>query len=54
MLLYLIKFSRPDIAYATRELTMVMDGAEEKHYRDMLQLIMFVVDTKDKGLILNP
>ena len=36
MLLYLVKFSRPDIANPVRELTKAMDCANEAHYKSLL------------------
>ena len=54
MLLYLIKHSRPDLANAVRELSKVMDGATTAHYKDMMRTIKYVVETKDKGLLMIP
>jgi hypothetical protein len=42
MLMYLVKHSRPDIANATRELTKVLDGATEAHWKAMMRIIKFV------------
>ena len=53
MLLYLVKYSRPDIANSVRELSKVMDGASEEDYERMLRLTKFVHDTKDKCLIMD-
>ncbi len=50
MLLYLIKYSRPDIANALHECTKVLDGATMYAYCDMLCIIKYVLDTKDFGL----
>lgn len=47
MLLFLVKYSRPDIANAVRELSKVNDGATKAHQKELLRLIKFVVDTKD-------
>jgi hypothetical protein len=52
MLLYLTKHSRPDISNAVRELSKVMDGATEAHM--MLRGVKYILDTKDKGLLLSP
>ena len=46
MLLYLVKYSRPDIANAVRELTKCMDGATPAAYKEMLRLVKFVLCTK--------
>ena len=45
MLLYLVKFSRPDIANSVRELSKVMDGATKGHLICLLRVIKFVLDT---------
>jgi len=54
MLLYLVKYSRPDIANAVRELTKCMDGATPAAYKEMLRLIKFVQCTKTWGLKIMP
>ena len=54
MLLYLVKYSRPDIANAVRELSKSMDGATKGSFRELLRVIKFVLDTKDKGLRIEP
>jgi hypothetical protein len=53
MLLYLIKYSRPDLANVVRELSKCMDGANLAAYKEMLRVIKFVLDTKDYCLKLN-
>ena len=50
MLLYLVKFSRPDISNAVRELSKVMDGATPAHMKSMLRTIKFVMDTRQRVL----
>ena len=54
MLLYLVKYSRPDIANAVRELSKSMDGATRGSYREMLRVVKFVLETKNKGLRIEP
>ena len=54
MLLYLIKHSRPDICNAVRELSKCLDGASEASYKEMLRVIKYVLDTKLKGLKVEP
>ena len=54
MLLYLIKHSRPDLANAIRELTKVLDGATQAHYKAMMRVIKYVIDTEFYGLRLQP
>ena len=51
MLLYLVKFSRPDLANAVRELSKVNDGATAHHVKDLLRVIKFAIDTKRRVLI---
>ena len=50
MLLYLVKFSRPDIANASRELAKAMDVSTEGHYKALLRAIKYVITTEDLGL----
>ena len=54
MLLYLVKHSRPDIANAVRELTKVMDRADDTHRKEMLRVVKHVLDTKNWGLKICP
>ena len=54
MLLYLIKHSRPDIANAVRELTKVLDKATPAHWKAMIRVIQFVIETKMYALKLQP
>ena len=54
MLMYLVKHSRPDIANATRELTKVLDGATEAHWKAMMRIIKYVLDTRTYSLRLKP
>jgi hypothetical protein len=54
MLLYLIKHSRPDLSNSVRELTKVLDGATQAHWKAMIRVIKFVFDTKDYALKLKP
>ena len=49
MLLYLVKYSRPDIANMVRELTKCMDGATPAAYKEMLRLVKFVLWTQDNA-----
>ena len=53
MLLYLIKFSRPDIANSVRELSKAMDRATESHYQSLLRVLHYVITTKDLGLFFD-
>ena len=54
MLLYLVKLSRPDISNAVRELTKVLSGATETHYKAMLRCIKYIFETEYKGLKIKP
>ena len=53
MLLYLQKHSRPDISNATRELSKCLTKATMLHYKELLRVMKFVVQTKDLGLRLK-
>ena len=50
LLLYLVKFSRPDISNAVRELSNVMDGATIGNMKSMLRTIKYVLDTRNRVL----
>ena len=50
MLLYLIKYSRPDISNAVRELSKAMDMPNEAHWKALIRNLKFVVDTRMKAL----
>jgi Reverse transcriptase (RNA-dependent DNA polymerase) len=54
MLLYLVKHSRPDISNAVRELTKVLDGATNAHWKSLICTIKFVSDTRLYALRLSP
>jgi len=54
MLLYLIKYSRPDLANVVRELSKCIDEPNLAAYKEMLRTIKFVLDTKDYCLKMNP
>ena len=54
MLLYLIKFSRPDISNSVREIAKVMDGPTELQVKSLFRLVKYVIDTKEKGLLMSP
>jgi hypothetical protein len=54
MLLFLIKYSRPDIANSVRELSKGMQVSYRGAMKELLRLIKFVLDTKDLGLKLEP
>jgi len=54
MLLFLLKHSRPDLANPVRELTKCLDGATQAAYKEMLRIIKFVMDTKNRGLKIEP
>jgi len=54
MLLYLIKYSRPDLSNAVRELSKCIDKATNGTYHEMLRVIKFVLDTKILCLQIKP
>jgi len=54
MLLYLVKYSRPDIANPVRELSKVLDGASPAAFREMLRIIKYVLDTNEMALKIAP
>ena len=54
MLLYLVKYSRPDIANAVQELAKGMQEPTPGAFKELKRVLKFVVDTKYKGLKLEP
>jgi hypothetical protein len=54
MLLYLVKYSRPDLANAVRELSKAVQAPNEASWKEMLRVIKFTLDSKDYGLKLEP
>ena len=51
--LYITKHTRPDIANTVREHSRMMDGATPEHYKTLMRLIKYVIDTKNHTLKLN-
>jgi hypothetical protein len=54
MLLFLIKYSRPDLANVVRDLSKFMDAASHAAYKEILRVMIFVVDTKKYCLKMQP
>jgi hypothetical protein len=54
MLLYMVKFSRPDLANDVRELSKVADGATSGQYSELMRVIKYTLDTESFVLNLNP
>jgi len=54
MLLDLTKHSRPEICNAVRELTKVLGKATPGHYKMMIRIKKYIMDTKDFGLHIKP
>ena len=50
-LLYLTKYSRPDICNPVRELSKTMDAPAPVHLKDMYKVIRYVLSTKEYGLM---
>ena len=53
MLLYLVKYTRPDIANAVRELSKGMLAATPGAMKELKRVLKFVIDTKEFGLKWN-
>ena len=54
MLLYLLKYSRLDITNTVKELLKVFDTPMPAWFKEMLQCIKYVLDTKKYGLKIQP
>jgi len=53
-LLHMMRWSRPDILNATRELSKCMGSANKDHLKRMKQTMSYCVNTEDRGLFLKP
>lgn len=53
-IMFLIKHSRPDLMAAVRELAKVLGKATPAAYKELLRCAKFVIDTKHKGLRVDP
>jgi hypothetical protein len=53
-LLYLIKYSRPDVSNVVRELAKCMDKATPAAFKEMKRVMRFIAGTKDYGLKIAP
>jgi hypothetical protein len=55
MLLYLTKYSRPDLCnVVVRELAKFMDKATKGTFLEMLRVVKFVIDTKNFCIRIKP
>jgi hypothetical protein len=51
----MMRWSRPEIYNAVREISIFMTtGASDAHMRPMKRVMEYCVETKDRGLLLNP
>ena len=53
-LLQMMRWSRPDILNATREVSRLMGEANPAHYQAMMRLLKYCVSTAERGLVLKP
>ena len=54
VLLYLVKYPRPDIVNSVRKLSNCLDGSTDAYNKEMYSVIKYTLDTKDMGLKLWP
>ena len=54
ILLHMMRWSRPDVLNAVRELSCHMQVAGKKCFKALTRVMNFIVDTKDKGYTLKP
>ena len=54
MLLYLIKHSFPNLTNVARELSKANDGANSAAYKEILDVIKYVINTKNLGIKIEP
>ena len=50
MLLYLVKYSIPDVANAVRELSKSMDGSTLAGMKELKRVVKYAIDTEEYGL----
>ena len=50
MLLYLVNYSRPDIANSVHELSNCLGGSTDASNKEIHRVIKYILDTKDMGL----
>ena len=53
MLLFLVKYSRPDISNAVRELSKANLGPNPAHYKKLLRTIKCIIENKQRALHYN-
>ena len=53
-MLFLIKYSRPDISNAVRELSKSNNKANYSHYKEMLRAVNYVIKTRNRMLKFMP
>jgi hypothetical protein len=51
MMLFIIRYSRPDLANGVRELSKYTDSASHAAYKEMLRVMTFVLGTKQFCLV---
>ena len=54
MLLYLIKYSQPEICNAVWELSKCLSGPNEAAFKEKLRVIKYILDSPTKGLKMQP
>ena len=54
MLLYMMKYSHPNLAHMTRELSKANNGANHAAFKELIHVIRYVVDKKNLGLKIKP
>ena len=54
MLIFLVKYSRPDIANAIRELSKAMPSPSPVAVKELMRVLKFVIDTKSLGFKMKP
>jgi hypothetical protein len=53
-LLHMMRWSRPDILNATREVSRFLGVANPAHMKALNRILKYCADTPDRGLMLNP
>ena len=52
--MHAMQYSRPEMYHAVQDLSCHMHKATQEHYKAMLRVLKYSVDTVEQGLVLKP
>ena len=53
-LIYLLKYSRPELSNTIRELSRYLSGPSEKNKKELIKIMKWIIDNPDIGLRIKP